>query len=238
MKQDFAIFSDIHLDAWCNTTIIPSKERFNIWNPKVPDDQHMLFAGDLSSFEHQDYDWWLKDTKNITYVKGNHDYYERDFDDTFSDFKTEDVNGFKIACATLWTDLNPSEWYDFKNYMADAKYIAGINYQSYSRAHDMHKKFLFNSNADIWLVHHCVSSLSIHPRFKGNSANKFFYTELYNQICDMNNPPQLIVHGHTHHEFDYMIGEKTRVICHPLGYPRETHHSYFDYSPKIITLKK
>ena len=28
---------------------------------------------------------------------------------------------------------------------------------------------------------------------------------------------RLWTHGHTHHEFDYMIG-KTRVVCNPRGY--------------------
>jgi hypothetical protein len=33
------------------------------------------------------------------------------------------------------------------------------------------------------------------------------------------------VHGHTHHQRDYMLG-RARVVCNPRGYPEETGESF------------
>jgi hypothetical protein len=44
----------------------------------------------------------------------------------------------------------------------------------------------------------------------------------------------LWTHGHTHEDFDYMIGT-TRVVCNPRGYIG--HESRADtWQPKLITL--
>ena len=32
--------------------------------------------------------------------------------------------------------------------------------------------------------------------------------------------PAIWIHGHTHVAFDYFLG-RTRVICNPIGYPRQ-----------------
>jgi len=65
--------------------------------------------------------------------------------------------------------------------------------------------------------HHAPSRLSIHPRYSSDLLmNGGFCSELFDFIADR---PQIKtwIHGHTHHKFDYMIGE-TRVVCNPRGY--------------------
>jgi len=65
--------------------------------------------------------------------------------------------------------------------------------------------------------HHAPSRASTHPRFKDEYLmNGGYSTELSEFIMDH---PQIKAwtHGHTHEEFDYMIGS-TRVICNPRGY--------------------
>lgn len=67
------------------------------------------------------------------------------------------------------------------------------------------------------VTHHAPSKLSCHPRFKHDTImNGGFFTELGDFIAYR---PQikLWIHGHTHDEFDYTIGE-TRVVCNPRGY--------------------
>jgi predicted phosphodiesterase len=65
--------------------------------------------------------------------------------------------------------------------------------------------------------HHAPSHLSIHPRYGNDQImNGGYYSNLDEFILDR---PQikLWTHGHTHHPFDYVIGE-TRVVCNPRGY--------------------
>ena len=167
-------------------------------------------------------------------IEGNHDYYGHSFRDADMDVHAEEVDGIKIAGATLWTDISPTRWWDFREYMMDFRNIKGMNYDRYMQAHTSHRDFLFQADADIWVIHHLPSFQSVHERWKGSGANDFFATELSDKILDMKKPPRLIVHGHTHDPCDYMIGE-TRVICHPRGYPGE-HSWYQNYQPLIVEI--
>lgn len=65
--------------------------------------------------------------------------------------------------------------------------------------------------------HHSPSFLSCHEMYKNDFLmNGCYHSDLSEFILDH---PQikLWTHGHTHHPFDYVIGE-TRVICNPRGY--------------------
>jgi len=65
--------------------------------------------------------------------------------------------------------------------------------------------------------HHAPSKLSTHPRYKNEEImNGGYSSDLSAFILD--NPQiKLWTHGHTHEDFDYMIGS-TRIICNPRGY--------------------
>ena len=65
--------------------------------------------------------------------------------------------------------------------------------------------------------HHTPSPFSIHPKYAHDTLMNGGYTsDLIEFILDR---PQikLWTHGHTHEQFDYMIGS-TRVVCNPRGY--------------------
>jgi predicted phosphodiesterase len=65
--------------------------------------------------------------------------------------------------------------------------------------------------------HHAPSRLSTHERYADDTVmNGGYSSSLDDYIVDH---PQirLWTHGHTHHNFDYMIGS-TRVVCNPRGY--------------------
>jgi hypothetical protein len=100
--------------------------------------------------------------------------------------------------------------------------------------HEAHKFFLFNSEADIIVSHHTPSLQSVHEKYRGSPFNPSFSNNLDEQILAMKKPPKLWIHGHTHDEFDYMIGE-TRVVCHPRGYKGE-RDNYRNYAPKIVEI--
>jgi Icc-related predicted phosphoesterase len=65
--------------------------------------------------------------------------------------------------------------------------------------------------------HHAPSRLSTHPRYAHEAImNGGYSSELDDFILDH---PQikLWTHGHTHEDFDYLIGS-TRILCNPRGY--------------------
>jgi Icc-related predicted phosphoesterase len=65
--------------------------------------------------------------------------------------------------------------------------------------------------------HHAPSKASTHPRYKSEViTNGAYSTNLDNYILDRRQI-KLWTHGHTHEDFDYMIGT-TRIVCNPRGY--------------------
>jgi len=65
--------------------------------------------------------------------------------------------------------------------------------------------------------HHAPTKLSTHPRYADELImNGGYSSDLSEFILDH---PQikLWTHGHTHEEFDYLIGT-TRIVCNPRGY--------------------
>jgi hypothetical protein len=207
---------------------------FEPWFFEPDPDVFYLNAGDTHpQMLTRDYFFSLFNGKLFS-VKGNHDYYGNSFVGAENDFGERWENGLKIAGATLWTDIRPDRWWDFRDYMMDYRQIKGMNYDRYMLAHRMQHDFLFRSNADVWVVHHLPSYQSVHPRYRESGGNDFFATELADKILDMQKPPKLIVHGHTHERMDYMIGN-TRVVCHPRGYPNEQPW-YQKYEPLIVEI--
>ena len=65
--------------------------------------------------------------------------------------------------------------------------------------------------------HHAPSKASTHPRYRSEYiTNGAYSTNLDDFILDRRQI-KLWTHGHTHEDFDYMIGT-TRIACNPRGY--------------------
>jgi Icc-related predicted phosphoesterase len=93
-------------------------------------------------------------------------------------------------------------------------------------AFDDHKKMLAylkvmlegkHTEKFVVVGHHAPSKLSTHPRYKNEEImNGGYSSDLSAFILD--NPQiKLWTHGHTHEDFDYMLGS-TRIVCNPRGY--------------------
>lgn len=214
------IMSDLHME-------------FKSWTFKPKEDVFYICAGDINSYKAERELFCNDHYDHMFSIKGNHDYYGDSF--SVGDTVLREVDGITIAGAPLWTDLsNGTDWFYYKQMLSDYGFIAGLFFDTYMEAHRAHREFLFSSNADIIVSHHCPSYMSVHPKYKNDILNPCFATELGNHILAMPKPPKLWIHGHTHEEFDYMIGD-TRIICHPRGYPREKVW-YESYEPKIVEI--
>jgi len=65
--------------------------------------------------------------------------------------------------------------------------------------------------------HHAPSKLSTHPRYKHDTLMNGAYSSSLDEFIIDHPQIKLWTHGHTHEDFDYMLGS-TRVVCNPRGY--------------------
>jgi hypothetical protein len=81
--------------------------------------------------------------------------------------------------------------------------------------------------------HHSPSFRSVHETYQAQTLmNGGYHSDLSEFIMDH---PQikLWTHGHTHHPFDYMIGE-TRIVCNPRGYENDGYSEATGWNPNIV----
>ena len=65
--------------------------------------------------------------------------------------------------------------------------------------------------------HHSPSKLSTHAKYANDTIMNGGYSSNLDEFIEDHPQIKLWTHGHTHHPFDYRIGE-TRVVCNPRGY--------------------
>jgi len=74
-----------------------------------------------------------------------------------------------------------------------------------------------NPNKYVVVGHHSPSKRSTHEMYAHDTVMNGGYSSDLDEFI-MDHPEiKLWTHGHTHHSFDYMIGE-TRIMCNPRGY--------------------
>lgn len=152
----------------------------------------------------------------------------------FLDKEWRIINGVLFYGGTLWTDMNgedPNTMHRIRFMMNDYRGIRNTTgdgktiFMPEDSIED-HKAFLkgldevltLHPNMTAVVVgHHAPSKISTHPRYKEELImNGAYSTNLDNFILDRRQI-KLWTHGHTHEDFDYMIGT-TRVVCNPRGY--------------------
>jgi Icc-related predicted phosphoesterase len=65
--------------------------------------------------------------------------------------------------------------------------------------------------------HHAPSRSSTHPRYASEELMNGGYSSSLDEYIIEHPQIKLWTHGHTHEDFDYMVGS-TRVVCNPRGY--------------------
>ena len=156
------------------------------------------------------------------------------------------IGDITFLCGTLWTDMNredPDTLYRIRSYMNDFRIIRDSRHPVHYKDSEGHRhtrdgrfspettveehramlKFVeesitANPTAKYVVVgHHSPSRSSTHPQYADQTMVNGAYSSNLDEFI-MDRPQiKLWTHGHTHHEFDYMIGS-CRVMCNPRGY--------------------
>ena len=171
--------------------------------------------------------YWSKSLDNLRAACGVHDniyFLERD---------TKIIDDVVFVGGTLWTDMNkfdPLTLHAVRDMMMDYRAInndkAGFRKLKPADTCERHKltldyiKLVVDENKDkrcVVVGHHSPSFQSVADEYKSEYLmNGAYHSDLSGIMLD--NPQiKLWTHGHTHHCFDYVIGE-TRVVCNPRGY--------------------
>lgn len=183
---------------------------------------------------------------HVIYVAGNHEFYSGTWLATI-DYIREECNhwpniyflekdvkvidGMPFLGCTLWADLNkgnPVTMHIVSKELNDYRIIRheGLGYTKLRAAHTMerHQEHVTWLKQTVPQYERCVvvghmgpSHLSIHERYKNDfHLNGAYCSDLSEFILDH---PQikLWTQGHTHHAFEYKLGE-TLVACNPRGY--------------------
>lgn len=184
----------------------------------------MILAGDIHPY-HYVRDSIKQDLENyykipVIMVRGNHDYWGDTFDDP--GVQIYDIQGFKIAACTFWTDIVRDPFaYNKSRGFSDFLYIEGMTLGAWQTRHDEDVATLRKERPDIIVTHHAPSFESVSEQFYGNPYNCFFVSDHDKLIRELQ--PAVWIHGHVHSTWDYRIGD-TSVLCNPLGYPGEIKH--------------
>lgn len=154
----------------------------------------------------------------------------------FLERESKKIDDVTFIGSTLWTNLNkgdPLTLHAVRDMMMDYKCIVK-EYEGYTRLkphdtairHQQSLDYIRSVVAEkgdekfVVVGHHSPSFQSVHEQYQAEYLmNGAYHSSLEEFILDR---PQikLWTHGHTHHCFDYMIGE-TRVVCNPRGYQSE-----------------
>lgn len=236
------ILSDLHLEA--SPTYRPEKHPSD-------KDTTLILAGDICEIERVALlNGFLLEMsqqfKNVLYVAGNHEYYNGHitssaqkleeyisyFDNVFFlDNKSIVLNGIKFIGTTLWTDIDKGN--------PLSKLVVGKNMNDYYAIHIGNRNItpddtikMFHENVKfltselessdgktVVITHHAPSFMSIHEQYRNNELNGAYASDLSDLILKYS--PDIMIHGHMHNGFDYMLGD-TRIVCNPKGYPRSS----------------
>lgn len=151
-----------------------------------------------------------------------------------------EYNGVLFVGGTLWTDMNNFDQltlYHMKAMMNDYKQITMLDeaksvYHRLTPEKTVNEhvktkqmfKFFFEENRRreqplpvVVLTHHAPSKLSTHPHYADDTIMNGAYSSDLSEFILDNPEIKFWTHGHTHHVFDYMIGD-TRIIANPRGY--------------------
>lgn len=187
--------------------------------------------------------FWSKSLEQLRLACSVHDnvyFLERD---------TKIIDDVVFVGATLWTDMNRHDpitlhavrdmMNDFRTIRNDDKDYTTLKPIDVAYRHRQtleYFKQVLDQNKErkcVVVGHHSPSYQSIHPMYADNHLmNGAYHSDLSEFIFDN---PQIVLwtHGHTHHCFDYQIGN-CRIVCNPRGYQSDRFNEDTGWNPNIL----
>ncbi len=190
----------------------------------------------------------------VVYVLGNHEFYRHALPDLTNELRRDtagsrihllenssvEMAGYTILGCTLWTDFALSR--NPERDMAKAKGLINdyriiqlgchnrvLQPRDTVRLHQESVEWLktelgrYNPARTVVVTHHAPSPRSEALAYANGPLSPAFVSDLGTLIEQSGIP--LWIHGHTHHNVDYRIGE-TRVLSNQRGYPGECVASF------------
>ena len=159
------------------------------------------------------------------------------------------IDNVVFVGGTLWTNMNKRDpltmhaiegmMNDFRIIRNDARNYAPMSALDVAIRHDKTLAYIehivheHRNKKCVVVGHHSPSFQSAHPMYAHETLmNGGYHSDLSEFILDH---PQikLWTHGHTHHPFDYVIGE-TRIVCNPRGYENDGYSEQTGWDPTKI----
>jgi len=164
---------------------------------------------------------------------------------------TKVIDDVTFIGATLWTDMNKGDpltmhaiegmMNDFRIIRNDKRNFAAMSARDVAGRHARTLQYFRSVLAEqhdkkfVVVGHHSPSFQSVHDTYKDETLmNGGYHSDLSEFILDH---PQikLWTHGHTHEDFDYMIGS-TRIVCNPRGYIHYEERAD-TWQPKLVEIQ-
>ncbi len=156
--------------------------------------------------------------------------------------EVKEIDGWTFIGGTLWTDFNGADLQTMQHASWGMNDYNGVKNSDSGHAHgiwklipeatlkdhykmrDYIKSVLGNRREQgvtdrkvVVVGHHCPSRRSTHPRYQHDVLMNGCYSSTLDDYIQDHPEIALWTHGHTHEDFDYMLGT-TRVFCNPRGY--------------------
>ncbi len=180
-----------------------------------------------------------KKYKNVVLIPGNHEYYSCEGDRKavenilrstcevtgvhYIHEKNVVIDGVRFIGHTLWSLIEKEacdQIADFPNRVFDSQYDYVA---SFIDGYRFIEKEIFNSldsdEPTIVVTHHLPSRRLIHPKFKNNSMNSAFASDVTGTMHMGRVKYWFCGHTHEYAETKFM---DTKIIANPIGYPGET----------------
>ena len=243
MKFSFQLFSDLHQEFITNYYKIPPKSDYLI----LAGDIHNICKSNFKLF----FDYVSQNWKEVFYVPGNHEYYDRYqtisylnkqyklFFKDYTNIHLLDNNSYilnlneiniKIIGSTLWSSITDTQSInDFK--FINEKLDTFISKDLFNKLHYESVKYIKdeidnNNNEKIIVITHFppIQKNTSSPKYVNEKQHiKDYFSS--NILLDFKNQSDKIlcwIHGHTHHSNDFIEPETNiRVISNQLGYLQE-----------------
>jgi predicted phosphohydrolase len=245
--------SDLHLE-------FPDNRKYLKETPLIPKGDVLVLAGDIVLFkvmhEHDDFFDYLSDNFDQTFwVPGNHEYYYSDINGRSGELNEKIRSNVSIVnnislkhenvlfiFSTLWSAISQANQWRVQQSLSDFHVIADkaqkFNPDRYNSLHTESLRFIkdecgkYLDEKKVVVTHHVPTYLHYPEKYKGDSLNEAFATELHDFIADSGISSW--IYGHHHHNCDEFVIGNTMMRTNQLGYVKYNENFGFRHDNHIV----